>query len=107
MMNSAREGPIAANGFESQRSYRPVLASVRTESPSCENPAALGESLGVDGGKVGASGPDGPDDASHLVGEGDGGLVVAARAFAVEGPRTQAIGSEGRLRMTEGGAGAV
>jgi hypothetical protein len=34
---------------------------------------------------------EGPDDARELVGEGDGGLVVAAEMFELEGPGGEAI----------------
>ena len=51
--------------------------------------------------------PDGPDDASELVGERDGGLVVAAGLFELEGPSSEAIGMGRFLGVPEDGASAV
>jgi hypothetical protein len=51
--------------------------------------------------------PDGPGDASELVGEGHGGLVVAAETLDVECPEFEAVGSPALFRRPEDGAGAV
>ncbi len=51
--------------------------------------------------------PDGPGDACEFVGEGDSGLVVAARALDVERPDFEAIGMLAFLCGPEDGAGAV
>jgi hypothetical protein len=51
--------------------------------------------------------PHGPRDAGELVGESDGGLVVAARALNVECPGLEAIGMRVFLCGPEDGAGAL
>src|SRR3989442_1137459 len=95
-------------GYSSRRSepmrhHRVVLTAVSGESsaPSCWV-SGRGHLLIVD-----AVLPDSPDDASELVGEGDGGLVVAAESFDLQGPGSQAVGNGPRLGLPEDGACAV
>src|SRR5258705_215295 len=51
--------------------------------------------------------PDGPDDAGQLVGEGDGGLVVAAELLEMQSPGAQTVGGATLLGGPEDGPRAV
>lgn len=50
---------------------------------------------------------DGPDHAGHLVGECDGGLVVTAGPFSLEGPGAKRIEMRHSLAVQQCGSGAV
>src|SRR6185295_6382664 len=60
--------------------------------------------LGWVGGLVS---PHSADDTRHLVGQGHGGLVVAARGLEVQDPGAQAVGLFGAFGGQQHGAGAV
>lgn len=59
------------------------------------------------GNEFDVSFPDDPDDASELVGESDGGLVVTASSLDFESPGPEAVGGFHALGSPKNGAGAV
>ena len=87
MMELARREPIVDNGLVGQASYRLSPAPVKTGSPSCffSQQPEVGIEL-VDGDELTSFFPYCPADAGELVGESDGGFVVAAGLFEVQRP---------------------
>jgi hypothetical protein len=59
------------------------------------------------GNEFDVSFPDDPGDASELVGESDGGLVVTASSLDFESPGPEAVGGFHALGSPKNGAGAV
>ena len=88
MRGTAHGEPITANGFREPRGLSAFSRVGRTEYLIVDRLARLGggraESFSLGEGLFGlgliggVSRPDGPGDASQLVGQGDGGAVVAA-----------------------------
>jgi hypothetical protein len=86
---SRRRGANHWKGLEGQKCYRLIRAGGRSAWHEGMR-APLEVWLGF-AAEVPLEAPGGPYDASEFVGEGDGGLVVAAALLKIERPGTQPI----------------
>ena len=101
---------IVVNGFTNAG---PTCSTITL---SCVQPRVAGPCARSFGGgsggeghrhEVGLAAPNGPDDASHLVRERDGGAVVPSRLGDLQRPGAEAIGMSAALAAEECGASAV
>ncbi len=89
IMRVADAEPITRRVFEDQNCYRLTRAGGRcAEHEGMRAPLEVGSDPA---GEVPLVSPGGPDDTRELVGEGDGGLVVASAVLKVERPEAQPI----------------
>src|SRR5262245_66513505 len=112
MRESRPRVPIALRGLEGHSSYRLTRAPVRTVSPSarCAPQSRGGLFLLLVRCRLREIVPllpDRPDDASQLVGQRHGGLVVPLPLLETQGPGLQALGRSAALRVTENRTGAM